>query len=166
MDLLVGSTSVLNDALYYLNRLNAEEYARSLPLLSDSSIGQHSRHFIEFYQCLLAQADRHSINYCLRQRDYGIETDPEQAIAAIQTILQQLKQLDLASNLHLHTTEMETETAIPSTVGRELFYNVEHTIHHLALIKVGLKIVKPELELPSHFGIAPSTIRHRKMVHR
>lgn len=41
-------------------------------------------------------------------------------------------------------------------------YNIEHTIHHLALIKVGLKLVYPDLDLPNHFGVAPSTIKFQQ----
>jgi hypothetical protein len=51
---------------------------------------------------------------------------------------------------------------VSSTVGRELIYNIEHTIHHLAIVKIALKAILPSLELPEHFGVAPSTIRHRQ----
>lgn len=51
---------------------------------------------------------------------------------------------------------------IPTSLERELMYNIEHTIHHLALIKVGLKLVYPDLDLPNHFGVAPSTIKFQQ----
>ena len=41
-------------------------------------------------------------------------------------------------------------------------YNLEHAIHHHALIKVGLKIMT-KIELPESFGVAPSTIQYRKV---
>ncbi|MEL6636258.1 MAG: DinB family protein [Bacteroidota bacterium] len=163
MDLIIGSHTVLRDALFYLEQLTTEEYARPLPQFSGSSVGQHTRHFIEFYQCLLAQAPQRRINYCLRQRDYGIETDPQRAISAIEALLPQLVDLHPETELLLDTDERTCEAPIRSTVGRELYYNVEHTIHHLALIRVGLFVLRPDLKLPEDFGVAPSTIRHRKM---
>lgn len=161
MNFFEGSLSVLNDARYYLQRIEAEDYCRPISLMSDSTIGQHTRHFIEFYQCLLTQADQRRINYCKRSRDLSIETSPQAALLAIDTVITDLPKLDLATPVILATSENE-QTA-HSTIGRELFYNIEHSIHHLALIKIGLKILLPQLELPTHFGLAPSTIKHRKI---
>lgn len=160
MNFFEGSRSVLNDARIYLQNIEATDYSRPIPLMSDSTIGQHSRHFIEFYQCLLAQADQKVINYSKRNRDLNIETNPQFALQAIETILAELPQLDLEMPILLATAE--PDQIAHSTIGRELFYNIEHTIHHLALIKIGLKILLPQLKLPAHFGLAPSTIKHRK----
>ena len=49
-----------------------------------------------------------------------------------------------------------------SNLDRELVYNIEHAIHHMALIKIGIKEVAPQLQLPEGFGVANSTIRHKK----
>ena len=50
---------------------------------------------------------------------------------------------------------------LDSNYFREVMYNLEHTIHHLALIKVGI-IQFTEIVLPESFGVAPSTMQHRK----
>lgn len=159
MSLIDGSVSVLNDARYFLSRINSGDYNHPIALMSAATIGQHTRHFIEFFQCLLAQTDQKVINYCKRQRNLNIETDPQAAILAIDDIIADLQKLDLQAAVILETS-LEGQ-AVASTIGRELFYNTEHGIHHLALIKIGLKIVVPQLSLPSHFGIAPSTIQYR-----
>jgi hypothetical protein len=39
-------------------------------------------------------------------------------------------------------------------------YNVEHAIHHMALIKVGLKEVCPAVKIPADFGVAVSTVKY------
>jgi len=44
---------------------------------------------------------------------------------------------------------------------RELIYNLEHTIHHMALIKVGINEVSC-IAVPEGFGIATSTIKFRR----
>ncbi|MDX1476670.1 MAG: hypothetical protein R3301_03155 [Saprospiraceae bacterium] len=49
-----------------------------------------------------------------------------------------------------------------SSLERELIYNIEHTIHHLAIIKIGLAIIAPDIPLPAHFGVAPSTVKYKQ----
>ena len=161
MDLIQESIAVLNDAKIYLNQLSREEYTQEIELMSGSTIGQHTRHFIEFFQCLLSQAGRLEVNYCLRERDLNIQEKPETAIQTIDDIANLLEDLDLDKPVQLFTSKDAT-TSIPSTVARELSYNIEHCIHHLALIKIGLKILRPDMALPATFGVAASTIRHRK----
>jgi hypothetical protein len=53
------------------------------------------------------------------------------------------------------TQSMET------SVFRELTYNIEHAVHHMAMIKIGLRDVAPYVVLPPDFGIAMSTLRHK-----
>lgn len=161
MDLIQESIAVLNDAKIYLTQLSEEEYTQEIELMSNSTIGQHTRHFIEFFQCLLSQVNKLEVNYCLRERDLNIQQRPQTALQTIEDIIVHLDDLNLASTVQFFTSK-EATTSITSTVARELSYNIEHCIHHLALIKIGLKILKPEMELPSTFGVAASTIRHRK----
>jgi len=49
--------------------------------------------------------------------------------------------------------------ASPSTVGREIMYSVAHAVHHYALIGVMGGIMG--LQMPSGFGVAPSTLKHQ-----
>jgi hypothetical protein len=50
---------------------------------------------------------------------------------------------------------------ISTNYYREIAYNLEHTIHHMALIRVGLNEVSG-IQLPDDFGVASSTVKHRK----
>jgi len=161
MSLIQGSVMVLNNAKSFLTKLTATEYSLKIDLMSQATIGQHTRHFIEFYQCLLAQADTQNINYCLRIRDLDIQENPAIAIQAIDEVIANLEKLNPETSISLYTSKEGTEK-IQSTIARELHYNVEHCIHHLALIKIALKIIRPDLELSDSFGVAPSTIQHRK----
>ncbi len=150
----------------YLKALNKPAYSQPLDLLSGASLGQHTRHILEFFQCLVEQAPSGTINYDARNRASSLEQDPTLAALIMKQLLEQLQACDLELSVRLDTN-FSTETTDPaetvqSSFGRELVYNIEHTIHHLALIRIGLKALCPELTIPEGFGVAPSSIRFRQ----
>jgi hypothetical protein len=158
------AADVLAHLRVYLSVIQTESYSTPIDLLSGSTIGQHTRHIIEFYQCLIEQSSRHSattINYSERHRDYLIETIPGHALKCIDDICNRIQELNTSHFCILDVDEHGSTQMVTTTVGRELIYNIEHTIHHLAIVKIALKLVMPSLQLPEHFGVAPSTIRHR-----
>lgn len=158
---------VLLDAREYLDRLSTEDYARPLDLLSGASIGQHTRHFVEFYQCLLAQIANPVepvIDYAARMRNLMIEADPVYTASLIDDLASQLSSLTEDVHCRLECAEhfsSEKSYTVASSLERELIYNIEHTIHHLAIIKIGLKYLNPEIVLADHFGVAPSTVKYQ-----
>ncbi len=164
MNLIEVVVSTLSQVKVYLRQLSPSEYTRSLDLLSGASIGQHTRHILEFYDCLISQKENGEINYDNRSRDYRMESEPVFAAAVIDKICQTLPTCELDQLLTLaHGYDLENEqlVQVQTTFARELLYNVEHAIHHLAMIKIGLKILSPGMQLPADFGVAPSTIRHK-----
>ena len=58
-----------------LLQLTDEHYVHKSILLSNSSIAQHTRHIIEFYQSIVANGIIEKINYDKRERNILIETD-------------------------------------------------------------------------------------------
>lgn len=159
MDILSATKAVLEDSIVYLNQITPEQYTQPLDILSNSSIGQHTRHFIEFYQCLIKQANNSSVNYDLRERDLNIETDSSSARGCLEEIISALQNMPLEQRVQL-CSGIDPQ-GMPSNVKRELLYNLEHTIHHLAIINIAIKVSCPEIQLPANFGVAPSTIRYR-----
>jgi hypothetical protein len=157
---------VLDDVRHYLSVIEPAAYQSPMELLSGSSIGQHTRHIIEFYNCLLEQSagqDDIIIDYSKRRRDYSIETEPDHALQFVNHICDQLIDFEPGIPCQLDGSEHGQEgMLVDSTLGRELIYNIEHTIHHLAIVKIALRQSMPDLALPGHFGVAPSTIRHRQ----
>ena len=76
MQINTVAEQVLRDAEVYLANISPDVYATPLDLLFGASIGQHTRHFVEFYQCLIDQNEKGEINYSKRLRDPQLEEDP------------------------------------------------------------------------------------------
>jgi hypothetical protein len=166
MTINIVAEKVLRDAEVYLEQIDRTVYSMPLDLLFGASIGQHTRHFIEFYQCLLSQLNRSDkvVNYSKRDRNHALETDPDVAKRQIEDISVWLNSIAENQECKLECDDhiQGEEAFIVSNLERELLYNIEHTIHHLAIIKIGLAAVAPTIEVPEHFGVAPSTIRHKQ----
>lgn len=141
-----------------LLKLSDKQYQHQSELLSGASIGQHLRHVIEFYDCLLNGLSDQKINYEKRARSLELENNRRTAINKISSIKEQLLLLELNSRLYLEIEDL----IIDSSVQRELYYNLEHSIHHQALIKVGLKEQNLGHMVSTDFGVAPSTLKYRK----
>jgi hypothetical protein len=136
-----------------------------LPVLNNSSLGQHFRHILNFYQSVIRGAETRLIDYALRERDSLVETDPafaQRAFKGIEIVLHRLQEDQPLQVLADFVPEPGAERPIvASSVGRELMYAYDHALHHLAIIKIGLREVFPEVLVESHIGVAPSTIKYQ-----
>lgn len=145
-----------------LNQLSNEEYMQPSKVLFNATIGQHVRHIIELFQCLEKGYETGFVNYEKRKRDYQIETNKELASTLLKEIYDQIdkpnKEIVLEAEDYCDAAEI---ISIPSNYFRELVYNIEHTIHHMALIRVGVNEVS-SIKLPDEFGVAYSTVKYRQ----
>jgi hypothetical protein len=153
--------NTLQEVIDLLKQLDNQVYITPNALLSNATIGQHTRHIIELFQCLLQGYDAGKVNYDKRTRNKVIENDTAMAVLALYEIQQSLEQDN--KDLEMEYELGEKEVALASNYFRELMYNLEHCIHHQALIKVAL-INLPALQIAENFGIAPSTVQYRKVV--
>ncbi|RZK56103.1 MAG: DinB family protein [Pedobacter sp.] len=145
-----------------IDTLSDEQFREPISLLGQASIGQHVRHILEFYIELGNGYQTGIIDYDKRKRDHNLETFREMAI----TKLQQINSLINLENKELniiaeYSFEGETKQQLPTNYYRELMYNLEHTVHHMALIRVGFSLTS-KIILPEDFGIASSTLKYRK----
>lgn len=159
--------SNLMDIKDLLKGLSQEQYNRKLEIITNASIGQHVRHILEFYQCLFKGELNKKINYDDRQRDIKLETDIHFASKTIDEIVNEL--LDIKNDFQVtfvanySTSQNHSPVFIQSSFYRELAYNLEHSIHHQALIKVAITEMELTSLVKNTFGYAPSTIRHIKI---
>ncbi|MEY3835038.1 MAG: hypothetical protein RI989_466 [Bacteroidota bacterium] len=149
----------LSELSHVIGQLHHDDYSKPLSVLSNSSIGQHTRHSIEMFQCLLKGYDKGSFSYDHRLRDLQLETDISFAQNQIKQICIEMnlpnKSLTSSYNLGESTVEVETN------FFRELVFNLEHCIHHNALIRIGVNATS-DIVMSEHFGVAPSTLEYRK----
>ena len=159
-----SSLHTLHSLRVLLDKLTPIEYGQSLPVLSGSSVGKHVRHMLEFYECLFQNLAKGYINYDARQRNLRLETEREFALETILRLEKQIENLSQDRPLQLQVAMESTEASVcvPTTLYRELVYNIEHCIHHLALIRVGVETSFAHVVLPAQLGVAYSTIRYQE----
>ena len=154
------SIQTINELMFLLKKLqDNDSYSKPVISLSGATIGQHTRHIIELYQCLLEGYESGMVNYDKRKRDRLLEVNSNKAFSALHLIKEKLEQEN--KDLQLEFEIDDKSMRLHSNYYREVYYNLEHCIHHQALIKVALLELKIK-ELPDQFGVAPSTIQYRK----
>lgn len=145
-----------------LAQISQQEYVQPCKNLFNNTIGQHVRHVIELFQCLEKGYDIGIVNYEKRKRDLAIETDKELAGRLLLEIHSSLGRCDKTLTLQAtYDDHADAPLSIATNYYREVAYNLEHTIHHMALIRVGLTEVT-SITLPDNFGVATSTMKYKK----
>src|SRR5687768_16082052 len=145
-----------------LNLMADEQYVHQSKSLFNATIGQHTRHIIEMFLCLETGYEEGVVNYENRKRDIRIETDKGFACSLLLKIYSNLNKLNKQMVLQASYNEDSDEIiAFQTNYHTEIAYNLEHTIHHMALIKVGISEFS-DIQLPEGFGVATSTMKYRK----
>lgn len=148
----------LNQIKDFLIQINENDYSMPCFELSNSSIGEHTRHIIEMFQCLDRQYASGIINYDMRDRNKQIETSTSFAISQIELLLESIKKPN--KDLLLQESGANEIITVNTNYFREIVYNLEHCIHHQALIKIGL-VLNFDYKIDENFGVAFSTIQFR-----
>lgn len=157
--LITAINHSLDELSGLLAKLSDKEYACPCDELSNATIGEHTRHIIEMFQCLQNNYDSEVVNYDLRQRNILIQSSTEFAAQKITEIKNRLDRPN--KKIQLQQLLDGNEINIESNYFRELLYNLEHCIHHQALIKVAL-LKCTQISVDENFGVARSTIEYRK----
>lgn len=167
MNLQESSDCLLRQLLQVITQLTDEQFAAPLEILMGSSIGMHFRHIVEFYDCLISGANQDTINYDARQRNKMIETNRLYAKNFTENCLLQLEKIgqnDKSMELITMTgTDTNCFVTVHTSLQRELAYNVEHTIHHMAIIKIAILHCFKEIQIDSKFGVAYSTLQYQQL---
>ncbi|MEO9482813.1 MAG: hypothetical protein ABJG47_05180 [Ekhidna sp.] len=159
-----SAKDLLSQLSQIIHSCREDDFSRPLSELSDSTFGQHIRHTLEFFICLFDAKNDGTVNYDQRKHDTLIETDKKLALTVIDSITDFLDkhqedfQLTFEAN---YAMSDDANDSMKSSFYRELAYNIEHAIHHMALLKVAVKQSLTYISLPEYFGVASSTVRYR-----
>jgi len=133
-----------------------------------SPIGTHFRHVFDHYRAFLDGVSTGMLNYDVRQRDPMVERDRAAATRTAEGIVVRMEEVtdqQLSQSLQVSANVIEDGKSVidwsNSTVQRELMYLLSHTVHHYAIIR--LLAAQAGIELEAHFGVAPSTLAHRRL---
>ncbi len=140
--------------------LSQTEYSQNLNTLHLNSIGKHVRHVVEFFECLSTGNFQSTVNYDERERNLLLENNVEFTLQRI---------LELQTEISSYEDKMLTLIAdygsgpqkIKTTLFRELVFNIEHCVHHLAIIKIGSQAHFPAVVLEENLGLAYSTQQYQ-----
>jgi uncharacterized damage-inducible protein DinB len=165
--ILAAAVEILNQGEDLLTVLTLEHYTKRVPLAFNGSIGGHYRHCLDHFTSWLRALDSDLVDYDRRERDPLIETDPVFARHLTRQMRESLERMtpdDLARMVKTRCEVSYVHGGSPltvSTYGRELVYAIAHSVHHYALISVMARLL--EVTLPPQFGVAPSTVAHRRV---
>jgi hypothetical protein len=124
------------------------------------SVGAHVRHCVDHVLALLAHTPDAGMTYDDRQRDTALEQSRPLAAETLRRLAVRVREMaprtsDVPITLWTMLDRRGTRARVRTSLGRELVFVLQHTIHHEAVIAVLL--ASRGKVLPGHFGLAPST---------
>lgn len=162
MTIQLSACNILHQLEKSIANLTDEQYSRKTDSLSGNSIGQHTRHAIEFFTCLNKGFFNGIVNYENRNRDIMIENSVKPAIEQLNQIKSELNKPDKELILEFSPAETDNNTIrVKTSYFREIAYNMEHIIHHMAMLRNAFKEVAA-INLSDEYGVAASTLKYRK----
>lgn len=157
-------TTLVHQVNHVLSQMESCDYCRPLPEFEGSTLGQHFRHALEFFQCLEQGATTGLIDYAARERNLLYERDPILTSEAFERFAMCLNTCNLLQHVEVRAEfNSDLRPTYPSTLGRELLFVYDHAIHHLAIIKIGLRCHFPHIQTAQDLGVSPSTVKSRQM---
>jgi hypothetical protein len=154
-------SNLLDQIQFVLEGLSNEQYTQKIDVLSKSTIGQHTRHILEFFIELNKGYETGIVDYDKRIRNHAIESDKFFAISVIDEIMNALYKPDHELLLNSIYGSEDDVIQVATNYYRELVYNLEHTVHHMALLRIGVEAIS-SLAIPAEFGVAASTLKYRE----
>jgi hypothetical protein len=103
------------------------------------------------------------IDYINRNRNLFLESDRNLAQSELISLVSKIRLSDKQLRVVVENSyEMDVQEVF-TTFFREVIYNTEHSVHHLALIRVALIEMKLDV-VNADFGVANSTIKYKQSI--
>lgn len=160
-----GNLKLLNQLIAGLDKMDGATFINQ-PGSHSASIGMHIRHIIEFYQeffKMLHSNDCEQLCYDQRRRNVLFETSKSSARKELEDmkvlfVTTELSDIDL--RLSVTVDPDQPLFCLRTTKARELFHLIDHTTHHMAIIKMIAQ--EQNVIFDENFGLANSTQKERK----
>ena len=159
MKLKAVAIDLMGQLVSVVEKMEDQEYSQALEILNQATIGKHIRHVVEFCECMEKAQSTGQISYDKRLHERRLEEDRQYVLERIENHIQWLNQTNENFPITLEVEYPYSDVCenIQSNFIRELAYNIEHIVHHMAIIKIGLKREFSHIELQEGFGVAQST---------
>ncbi|MFT4522869.1 MAG: hypothetical protein ACI8ZN_001821 [Bacteroidia bacterium] len=164
LDIVARSIHELEDLSNLIQSIDEQAYTTKIRHLQESTIGQHVRHVIELFEELIIGYQKGVVNYEKRQRKMVLEQFRDEAVLSIKglTFALNIRNKELFLDVaYIHKNEVQSNRCI-TNFFRELIFNIEHSVHHKALIKAALIEMGLADKVNAEFGYADSTILANK----
>ena len=160
--ILAGTLDALQRCAVVVDHLDTDQFAGLIA--GESGVGPHLRHCVEHFVCLLDGLNGEVIDYDSRARDEELETNPDsfrQTLARVETALDGLDPKSLTRVVCVRQIPSEGADAVTveSTLARELLFLTNHTVHHIAIVRMLANALG--VTLPESLALAPSTATYR-----
>ncbi len=155
--------SLLQQLQQCIEALLPNEYSEVLPLLNNASIGQHARHIVELFEELNNGYENGKVDYDQRKRNKLVEIDKQVALAHLNRVSETIAKAD--KNLLLAVNpgrDSQAPLYINTNYLRELLYNVEHMVHHMAIIRIAVENCFGK-KVSTTFGVAEATVKYQQL---
>jgi uncharacterized damage-inducible protein DinB len=145
-----------------VERTSDADYVARPPGGVSGSVGAHVRHCLDHVHAVLEAVPGGTMTYDDRARHGALEVDRELAARALRDAAARLESLgrrafDAPVTLVSQVDRAGARVRVASSLGRELVFALQHTIHHQATVAVLLS--GRGVAVPGTFGYAPSTPR-------
>jgi uncharacterized damage-inducible protein DinB len=163
-ELLRENAGMLRRAVDLLATLDGGLYRSVEPRTGSAGIGQHVRHCLDFYECFLSGLERGRIDYDARSREARIERELDHAMAKLREVADRLdalgeEPLPRVLLVRMDAADGPEDDWARSSPERELQFLASHTVHHLALVALHLRL--EHVAVPADLGVGKATARHR-----
>jgi len=158
-----ASKQIIEQLIRLAECISDENFTEPLSVLLNNSIGKHYRHIIEFYQVMFEGLNSGLINYDNREHDPELEQNRNKCLEALRSIEQRSMKPIMQKTMELsvsYSVESDDLFSVATHVEREMVYNIEHAIHHMAIIRIAIQHEFPDIRLEEEFGFAYSTLKH------
>ncbi len=160
MDTRTHAIESLDQLAFTVSQLSQDQFQQNLETLNQNSIGKHVRHVVEFFECLLIGSLHSVVNYDKRERNLLLENNVKFTLSRIEELQSEIENYE-DKPVTLIADYGSGPMVIETTLFRELVYNIEHCVHHLAIVKISIKAHFPSIQLDENLGVAYSTQQYQ-----